>query len=241
MPDAPLLTVIPGGAAADLSPVLTPTATLTRVQRLASRLSVMTLAVAFAHEGSGALDNFLPCVRRGVINYFNTEAGRHAAFSNCDLGDGIIVNGSGELRWVGLGLSTDRQTISKIIWEGELTAAIDGDLRVQISEFEIDATKMQVEFRRGMPDRLQLDSMTVTLLGETIKVDDETLITQLFDTSAMDIDSIPNHSRSLSALTESDMKRLAYHGATFCIRFSLTKLWRAKGETTPMSTPVAPV
>ncbi len=189
------------------------------IERLASRLPVMTLAVAVAREGRGPFDNFLPCVRRGVINYYNTEAGRHAAFSDCDLGDGISVNGSGELRWVGPGLSTDRQTISRIIWEGELTAAIDGNPGVQIKKFEIDSIKMQIEFRRGLPERLQLDSLTVTLLGETMKVDDETLVSQLFDTSAMDINSIPNPSKSLSALTESDMKRLAYDEATFLLSF----------------------
>ena len=52
-----------------------------------------------------------------------------------------------------------------------------------------------------------------------MKVDDETLISQLFDTSAMDINSIPNPSRSLSALTESDMKRLAYDQAPFLFMF----------------------
>jgi len=213
MPDAPLLAM----RAADLTPVETPTTELTPVQRLASRISVMTLAVAVAREGRGALDNFLPCVRRGVINYYNTEAGRHAAFSSCDLGDGIIVNGSGELKWVGPGLSPDRQTISRIIWEGELTAAMDGKPGIQIKEFEITSIKMQTEFRRGLPERLQLDSLTVTLLGETMKVDDETLPSQLFDTSGMDIGSIPNPSESLSALTESDMKRLAYGQAPFLV------------------------
>ena len=155
-----------------------------------------------------------------MINYYNTEAGRHAAFSECDLGDGISVNGGGELRWVGPGLSTDRQTISRIIWEGELTAAIDGNMGVRINEFEIDPIKMQIEFRRELPERLQLDSLTVTLLGETIKVDDGSLPSQLFDTSAMDSNSIPNpSSKSLSALTESDMKRLAYDQATFLVSF----------------------
>ncbi len=52
-----------------------------------------------------------------------------------------------------------------------------------------------------------------------MKVDDETLISQLFDTSAMDINSIPNPSESLSALTESDMKRLAYGQAPFLVGF----------------------
>ena len=56
-----------------------------------------------------------------------------------------------------------------------------------------------------------------------MKVDDETLISQLFDTSAMDINSIPNPSKSLSALTESDMKRLVYDQAIFLFRFVINE------------------
>ena len=68
------------------------------IERLASRISVMSLVVAVAREGGGAFDNFIPCVRRGAINYHNTEAGRHATFNDCDLGDGISVHGGGELK-----------------------------------------------------------------------------------------------------------------------------------------------
>ena len=82
---------------------------------------------------------------------------------------------------------------------------------------------MQIDFKRAFPDRLQLDSLTVTLLGETMNVDDETLPSQLFDTSAMDLDSIPNPSKSLSALTESDMKRLAYDEVTFLVSILLNE------------------
>ena len=228
MPDAPLLTMTPTGGEADLAPVLTPTTTLTPLQRLASRLPVMTLVVAFADDGHGFFDNFLPCVHRGVINYYNTDAGRHATFSGCDLGDGIIVHGSGELKLVGLERSTenrvDRITISRIIWEGELTAVIDGETEVQLKKFEIASVGMQLNHGSGsISDRLQLDSLTVTLLGETMKVDDETLISQLFDASAMDINSIPNPSKSLSALTESDMKRLAYGQAPFLFSLLLNE------------------
>ena len=194
------------------------------IERLASRLPVMTLAVAVAREGRGPFDNFLPCVRRGVINYYNTDAGRYATFSDCDLGDGVSVHGAGELKWVGPELSTDRRTISRIIWDGELTAVIRGETEVQINEMEIDAIEMQIDFKRNFPDRLQLGSLTATLLGETIKVDDETLLSQLFDTSAMDINSIPNPSESLSALTESDMRRLAYDEATFLALVLLDEL-----------------
>ena len=189
------------------------------MERLASRLSVVTLVVAVAREGRDFFDNFLPCVRRGVINYHNTEAGRHATFSDCDLGDGVSVHGGGELKWVGPELSTDRQTISRIIWSGGLTAVIDDNTEVQINALEIDAIGMQVDLKRDFPDRLQLGSVTVRLLGETMRVEDNTLPSQLFDTSAMDIDSIPNPSNSLLALTESDMKRLAYNEVTPWILF----------------------
>jgi hypothetical protein len=188
----------------------------------------MTLVVAFADDGHGFFDNFLPCVRRGVINYYNTDAGRHATFSGCDLGDGIIVHGSGELKLVGLERSTenrvDRITISRIIWEGELTAVIDGETEVQLKKFEIASVGMQFNHgEESISDQVQLDSLTVTLLGETMKVDDETLTSQLFDASAMDINSIPNPSKSLSALTESDMKRLAYGQAPFLFSLLLNE------------------
>ena len=57
-------------------------------------------------------------------------------------------------------------------------------------------------------------------------VDDATLISQLFDTSAMDIDSIPNTSNTLAALTESDMKRLAYGQGLFLFSFILSESQR---------------
>ena len=193
------------------------------IERLASRLSVMTLVVAVAREGRGAFDNFLPCVRRGVINYHNTEAGRQATFSDCDLGSGVTVHGDGELKWVGPDLSTDRQTISRISWTGGLIAIVDDNIEVQINEFEIDAIEMEIDFKRDFPGRLLLDSLTVRLLGETVRVEDNILPSRIFDTSAMDIDSIPSHSNSLSALTESDMKRLAYNEVAPWILFLINE------------------
>ena len=198
----------------------------------------MTLVVAFAEDGHGPWDNFLPCVRRGVINYYNTDGGRHATFSGCDLGGGIIVNGSGELKPVLLERSRetgkDTITISKIIWEGDLTAVIDGETEIQINEFALASVLMQINHGKGREfGRMHLDSMTVMFLGETMTVDDATLISQLFDTSAMDIDSIPNPSKSLSALTESDMKRLVYDQSSFLVSFLINEaVERQRGNHT---------
>ena len=168
-----------------------------------------------------------------MINYYNTDGGRHATFSGCDLGDGIVVEGSGELKTVLLvrsrGTTADAVTISRVIWEGELTAVIDGDTDVQIDEFAIASVEMQLNHGSGrISEKLKLDSMAVMLLGETMTVDDATLISQLFDTSAMDIGSIPNSSDTLAALTESDMKRLAYGQGPFLFRFLINEVMESQ-------------
>jgi len=204
-------------------------ASTSQLRRVASRLSVMTLAVAISREGRGAFDNYLPAVRRGVINYYNTPAGRHATFSRCNLGDGVVIDGEGELKWVGAGLSGDRNTITKIVWEGTLKAVIDEVAAVQINDFIIDPLAFTVNdkidpaefaFAAGDTlDQMQLDSLTVSLQGEIFTVTDGTLPAQVFETTGMSTNSIPNPDNSLSVLTEADVKRIAYHGAMILVRF----------------------
>src|SRR5262245_10497903 len=77
-------------------------------ERIATALSYIAFAVANGHEGTSFFDNFVPTPRRGIARYVNTPAGRSVTFSGCDLGHGIIVNGTGELVWVGPGLASTR-------------------------------------------------------------------------------------------------------------------------------------
>ena len=80
---------------------------------VASKLAVLAVAVATGPEGRSFFDNFLACPRRGVVNYHNTAAGRRATFSGCNVGDGVTINGTAELRWVGPNLSPDRAQLTR--------------------------------------------------------------------------------------------------------------------------------
>ena len=71
------------------------------ITRIAPRLGVMGLAVAVGPQGAGFFDNFLPCVRRGVIVYRNTPLGRAVTFHGCHLGHGIVVDGAESIGAVG--------------------------------------------------------------------------------------------------------------------------------------------
>src|SRR5215216_4060620 len=77
----------------------------------ASKVAVLSIAVATGDEGRAFFDNFIPCPRRGVIDYTNTPAGRRATFSGCDAGDGVVVDGDAEVRWVEAG---NRERIARI-------------------------------------------------------------------------------------------------------------------------------
>ena len=63
--------------------------------RAAERVGVMALAIALSEEGRALFDNFVPCVRRGIVDYRNSDKGRRVTFSGCDLGDGVVVEVDG--------------------------------------------------------------------------------------------------------------------------------------------------
>ena len=58
---------------------------------VASKLATLAVAIAIGPQGRGFLDNFIPCPRRGVVDYRNTSSGRSATVTGCDLGDGVTV------------------------------------------------------------------------------------------------------------------------------------------------------
>ena len=198
---------------------------------VASKLSVLAITVATAPEGRGFFDNFLPCPRRGVVNYYNTPAGRHATFSGCELGDGVTVDGSAEIRWTGSGLSAARNEIT--------TLELNGDMAVQVENMGmLDVKRMRVEGIRlsdplePAPEPLDLSALRVTLFGESYRVDERGNHERLFEPE-LNIRSIPNPSNSLDALSEADMKRIAYHlGMDLAELLFLESLEAQRGEHT---------
>jgi hypothetical protein len=194
------------------------------VSRIAPRLGVMALAIAAASQGASFFDNALPCVRRGVVTYRNTPLGRAVTFHGCDLGEGIVVSGSGELRWAGSGLAAERGEFfcgsggcpAALAWSGDLRFDVQGADVVELNEFRIENLTLGADgglFPEEFVDELSSGpgfvSMTVAIAGAELLVDDRALPSELFDTSGLTLVSLPNPSGSLSALTEVDMRRLA--------------------------------
>src|SRR5438034_4055871 len=104
---------------------------------VASKLSVLSIAVATDPEGVNFLNNFIPCARRGVVDYRNTSAGRRATFSGCELGDAVTVDGSAHLRWLGPGLSRRRSRIRKLKLAGNITVTLAGSGAAQVQRMTV--------------------------------------------------------------------------------------------------------
>lgn len=181
-----------------------------QAELVGSKLAVLAVAVATGPQGRSFFDNFLPCPRRGVVDYSNTAAGRRATFSGCELGDGVTVDGSAELRWTGG--SADRRQVRRIELEGSLTVAVQGGEPVRVERMTVEGISFADPTRPAV-DGVELAGLRVTLLGVTTGVDERGAPRRLFQPEGQTIDAIPNPSNSLAALTEADLKRIAYHGA----------------------------
>jgi hypothetical protein len=201
--------------------------TLTDAQqdRLLARAAVIALSVAVGPQGRSFFDNFLPCTRRGVADYSNTATGRRVTFSGCEVGDAIVVNGDGELTWVGPAavdrdpfcvLGASPPCAPQASWSGNLRVEIDGTT-VLVPGFEVAQIDMQ-PFGDPLPEgpnpltgELGLRSLVATLGDRSVTVSDPSLPAQVFDTTGLHINSLSNPGGSLGALSEADLKRLAYH------------------------------
>ncbi|HEV2735684.1 MAG TPA: hypothetical protein VGV85_12640 [Longimicrobiaceae bacterium] len=180
-----------------------------RAELVGSKLAVLAVAVATGPQGRSFFDNFLPCPRRGVVDYHNTPAGRRATFSGCELGDGVTVDGSAELRWTAP--NADRRQVRRIELEGSLAVAVDGGAPVRVERLTVEGISFADPARPAV-DGVELAALRVTLLGVTTTVDDRGAPRRLFQPEGLTIDAIPNPSNSLAVLTEADLKRIAYHG-----------------------------
>lgn len=219
------------------------------LQRAAPRIAVTLVAVAAGDEGAGFLDNFLPCTRRGVITYSNTQWGRAASFSGCDLGDGVVIDGSGELRWAGPGLPAgERRPFCEdfpapscetaIGWAGELNVTLAGGSEFRLDELRIAGLVMEPgqglypEGLRIWTAGLGLTRLDVTAGGATFRVEDPSLPGAVFGSDGMDIDAIPNPTGSLDALTSVDLERLALDPALALLAFLLNEVSEVRGDHT---------
>lgn len=111
---------------------------------VAARLGVALLGIAFAPSGRGFYDNSLPCPRRGLIHYLDSDLGRRATFFGCDLGAGVVVDGRGELSWAEPGFGRDRgerfcdpTCPRQLRWDGPLEVRGEGGSPLSVSNLWI--------------------------------------------------------------------------------------------------------
>jgi hypothetical protein len=178
---------------------------------VASKLATVAVAVAAAPEGAAFFDNFLPCPRRGVVDYRNSDHGRFATFSGCDVGDGIVIDGTSELRWTTPG--ADRTHIATIDVPGPLHVTTVGGAPLDVGGITISNIAFSAASNGGaFPaiERFLYASSRVTIAGETFTPNALGDPARVFVTG-LSLDAIPPV--PVDALTDADMKRLAYHVA----------------------------
>ena len=178
---------------------------------VASKLAVLAVGVATAPQGRSFFDNFLPCARRGVIDYRNTPRGRQATFSGCDAGDGVVVDGTAEVRWTGPGGNRDRIESIELIGPLYVRPTDGRSVLDQVDRIEVRGITF-ADPQYPSVESLATDVVRVTVAGVTTPIDARARPDLIFHPS-LAIDAIPNPGNSLAELTEADLKRIAYHGA----------------------------
>lgn len=139
----------PPGVAAQVDP-----------QRSGSRLGIALVGIWLAPEGHGPFDNSLPCPARGVIRYAGTAAGREVVFAGCDLGDGVMVEGTGELVSAGGPCPPGGRVVTclrGLRWSGRLDVRVDGE-GATVSQIRIEDLALVRGGGARIPEDLGFDT-----------------------------------------------------------------------------------
>jgi hypothetical protein len=173
-------------------------------QRIAPRLAVTAIAIGVATQGAGFLDNFLPCGRRGIINFHSTSSQtRRATFSGCNLGDSVVVDGVVEIYWSGT-RNQALQGATSVSLQGDLNVTVAGR-RSRVSELAITSVQFPDPFANVF--RLRVDSLRVDMNGASFRPNSTHAARGILDPQ-LAVDALP--ATDLNALTEADLKRIAY-------------------------------
>lgn len=188
-------------------------------QLTATKLAALAVSIATGNEGSGPLDNFIGCTRRGVIDYTNTPTGRRATIAGCNLGDSVVVDGDVEVRWVSGG---DRTQIRRIELVGPLTVRVADTTRTVST-----AVVEDVSFASGIPSiaTARLDQMRVTLFDSTFTPDVRGTEQRVFGAFGLTLTSIPG-TGGPAGLSAEDARRIAFQLGTLFLAVTLDELGR---------------
>jgi hypothetical protein len=209
----------------------------TQLEAAAPRIGTFLVGLAAVYDNYGPLDNYFPCPRRGLVIYGGNASGRFVSFQGCDLGGDVVVEGEGTLQWdraqpgwdalcarspmpVEGYASVCGKTLS---WVGPLTVSVDGGTEAHPNRLNMRiAWQPPVRPRAGVrleSEALDIDTQGIHLVsfemeadGRVTRVGEEALPRDLFDFATLTLESIPNPSRSIDALSESDQQRIVLDG-----------------------------
>jgi hypothetical protein len=171
-----------------------------------SKVAVLAIAVATGGEGHAFFDNFITCPRRGVIDYINTPVGRLGTFSGCDAGDGVIVDGTAEVRWVNGG---DRSRIARVEVIGTLRVRGPDGAEVVVDRLSASGVSFTSPTEPAVSN-LIVAPVRVSASGTTSSLDARAHPSNVFPATGRGIDAIPNPAGTLDVLTEADLKSIAF-------------------------------
>jgi hypothetical protein len=184
-----------GGTSPDATPNL-----------VASKVAVLGVAIATGGEGHSFFDNYITCPRRGVINYTNSSAGRVATVTGCDTGDGVVIDGTAEVRWVS---GSDRSRITQLVVSGALRAREGAGGETTVGDVTVTGIAFTTPNEPAVLS-LVVAPVRVTFNGSTSALDSRASPANVFAPGGRGIDAIPNPSGSLDALTDVDLRAIAY-------------------------------
>ncbi|HYD51596.1 MAG TPA: hypothetical protein VEA99_03170, partial [Gemmatimonadaceae bacterium] len=178
----------------------------------ASKLAILAVGIATGEEGRSFFDNFLPCPRRGIIDYSNTDRGRRAHFHGCDAGEGIVFDGPAEIRWTSPG--GDRTRIETIDLAGNLQVRVAGGTPGVIGGLGVTGIAFASMSPGAWPSVLSLvtSGVRVTAFGASTPLDPRATPASVF-APIVTPDAIPNPGGAPSVLSDADLRRLSQHGA----------------------------
>jgi hypothetical protein len=178
---------------------------------VASKVATLALAVAVGPQGRSFFDNFIPCSRRGVIDYRNIVGGRRATFTGCDAGDDVVIDGTADIRSSPSGGFFPQ--ITSISVSGALRASVAGKPSGAVDPIDVTGISFATGFEsEGIPllDRLVTGSVRVAIDGATSGLDERASPTKVFHPTLAPT-TLPNAQNSVDALSDADVKRIAYY------------------------------
>lgn len=189
---------------------------------IVSKIAMVGVGIATASQGQGPFDNYVACPRRGIINFYNIPTGRAATLAGCDTGNGVVLDGTAEVRWADPRNRFAPMSAIEIV--GAITVTTQSGAQSTVDRVNVTG----IAFSPMPPalDRFNAGAVSIEAFGESYAFDNLALSANVFFPTTITIDQIPN-SGGIGGLTETDLRRIAFQPARALARFLLDETFES--------------